>query len=85
MHDWLTTVLAAIAAMAGAAVAAAAQPIPTVGFLLQAAAVGTSVGTLIAYRRRRADPDFDTFPVITRWSALGLIVGVLYVLGDAVL
>jgi hypothetical protein len=85
MHDWTTAALAAAAAAFGAAATIAAQPIPTIGFLLQGAAAGTLVGTLIAYRRRRENPRFDTFPVITRWSALGLILGVLYVAGDAVL
>jgi len=73
------------APIVGAALTAAAQPIPSVGFLLQGAAAGTCVGTLIAYRRRRADPGFDAFPVITRWSALGLILTLRYVLGEAVL
>jgi len=45
--------------------------------------VGTFAGTLIAYRRRRADPRSDTFPIITRWSVVGLFGGVVYLLLSA--
>jgi hypothetical protein len=55
-----------------------------VGVLVQATALGTCVGTLIAYRRRQGDPRFDTFPVITRWSAAGLAAGLGYVLIRAI-
>jgi hypothetical protein len=42
-------------------------------------------GTLVAYRRRQRNPDYDTFPIVTRWSGVGLLFGVLYVFGRAVL
>jgi hypothetical protein len=38
-----------------------------VGVLVQAAALGTYVGMLVAYRRRRRDPRFDEFAIVTRW------------------
>jgi uncharacterized membrane protein YdcZ (DUF606 family) len=56
------------------------QPNPVAAFLLQTAAMGTCAGTLIAYRRRQRDRDFDTFPIITRWTVAGGLFGVLCVL-----
>jgi hypothetical protein len=62
----------------------AVQPSGVVGVLVQAGAVGTFVGTLIAYRRRRRDAHFDTFPIITRWSVVGLLGGAVYLLLSAI-
>jgi hypothetical protein len=67
-----------------AAVRARAEPNGAVGVLVQAAAIGTYLGTLIAYRRRRRDPRFDAFPIVTRWMVAGLLLGVGYVLLAAV-
>ena len=36
----------------------------------------TLTGTIIAYRRYQCDAGFDPFPIITRWSATGLIFGI---------
>jgi hypothetical protein len=54
-----------------AALGAGVQANPFLGFLLQAAGAGAFVGTLAAYRRRRKDESFDTFPIVTRWSTAG--------------
>jgi hypothetical protein len=67
-----------------AAIGGTIEPSGVVGFLLQTAAVGTCVGTLVSYRRRRDNPDFDTFPIITRWCVGGLLGGVMYLLYVAI-
>jgi uncharacterized membrane protein YdcZ (DUF606 family) len=59
---------------------AAVQPNPLLGVVLQFATAGALVGTVVAYRRRRSDDRFDTFPIITRWTVVGGLFGVLYVL-----
>lgn len=38
-------------------------------------ALGSFVGTSVAYRRRQTRPDFDPFPIVTRWSYVGLGLG----------
>jgi hypothetical protein len=48
-------------------------------------ALGTCAGTVVAYRRRRKDRDFDTFPIITRWTVAILVLGIPYVLVRAIL
>jgi hypothetical protein len=65
-------------------VLAAVQPNPVLGFLLQMATAGALAGTLVAYRRRRRDEQFDTFPIITRWSLIGLALGAGYVVAQAI-
>jgi hypothetical protein len=50
------------------AIVATLQPNPMLGFLMQAAAVGAFVGTLVGYWRRRSNEEFDTFPIVTRWT-----------------
>ena len=37
----------------------------------------TLLGTIVAYRRYQRRPGLDPFPIITRWSAAGLLVGVV--------
>jgi drug/metabolite transporter (DMT)-like permease len=51
--------------------------------ILRATAVGSLIGTMVAYRRQRRRPDLDPFPVITRWSYVGFLGGVLLLLLDA--
>jgi hypothetical protein len=36
----------------------------------------TLLGTIVAYRRDQRRPGLDPFPIITRWSAVGLALGV---------
>jgi hypothetical protein len=50
------------------ALLAALQPNPLLGFLMQVAALGAFLGTLVAYWRRRTNAQFDTFPIVTRWD-----------------
>jgi hypothetical protein len=45
--------------------------------VLRATAVGSLIGTMVAYRRQRRRPDLDPFPVITRWSYVGFLIGML--------
>lgn len=47
--------------------------------VIRLVAVGSFVGTTIAYRRRQRRADFDPFPIITRWSYVGLVCGLLLV------
>jgi hypothetical protein len=49
-------------------IVAALQPNPLLGFLMQAAALGAFLGTLVGYWRRRNNDKFDTFPIVTRWT-----------------
>jgi ABC-type uncharacterized transport system permease subunit len=44
----------------------------------------TLLGTIVAYRRDQRRPGLDPFPIITRWSAVGLGVGVAIELWRAV-
>lgn len=52
------------------AMIATLQPNPLLGFLMQAAGLGAFVGTLVGYWRRRKNDDFDTFPIVTRWTVV---------------
>lgn len=58
-------------------VAATVAPIPEVGFVLQCAAVGTAVGSVIALRAKRRRDDADTWSITTAWATLGLVVGLM--------
>jgi hypothetical protein len=44
----------------------------------------TLLGTIVAYRRNERRPGRDPFPIITRWSAVGLGLGVAIELWRAV-
>ena len=35
----------------------------------------TLIGTIVAYRRYQREPASDPFPIISRWSATGLLFG----------
>lgn len=62
----------------------AAAPSDDVGFVLQMAGLGTLVGTGFAVRRRRRNPDADTW-LPAAWGALGgAAAGVVWVLLGAV-
>jgi hypothetical protein len=58
----------------------AVQPNPTLGVLMQTVTAGAFLGTLVAYHRRRKNPAFDPFPIVTRWSVAGLVTGVGFAL-----
>jgi hypothetical protein len=36
----------------------------------------TLLGTIVAYRRYQRRPGLDPFPIVSRWSAVGLALGV---------
>lgn len=69
-----------VAALAGALVLAALHVLPDVAFVLQFAAVGTFVGTTVAYLRG-ADSD-QRFAITYRWTFAAAIVGVLISIGS---
>lgn len=52
-------------------------PVPELGFLLQAVAIGTAVGAAVALRASRRDRHADTWAITTAWATLALLVGVL--------
>jgi hypothetical protein len=53
----------------------ALAPLPDVGFVLQAGAVGTALGTAVAARARHRDPDVDATRITGAWTSAGLAVG----------
>jgi len=63
---------------------AAVQPNPTLGVLMQMATAGAFIGTLVAYHRRRKNPAFEPFPIVTRWSVATLGVGLIWLLLEAI-
>ena len=69
-------------ALAGASVAA------TVGEhldgVIRVVTLFTLLGTIVAYRRYQRRPGLDPFPIITRWSVVGLGLGVAIELLGAV-
>jgi hypothetical protein len=66
------------------AVKAAVQPQPVLAFLLQMTTAGAFAGTLVAYHRRRKNPELDPFPIITRWSVATFVIGLGIALYSAV-
>jgi hypothetical protein len=51
---------------------------------MQMTTAGAFVGSMVAYRRRRRDPAFDPFPIVTRWSVAGFALGAGLVLLEAI-
>jgi hypothetical protein len=45
--------------------------------VIRVVTLGTLLGTLVAYRRNQRRPGLDPLPIITRWSAVGLIIGLV--------
>jgi hypothetical protein len=62
----------------------AVQPNPTLGVLMQTVTAGAFLGTLVAYQRRRRDPEFDPFPIVTRSGVAGFVAGVGFALYAAI-
>ena len=73
MNSPLPAALIALA-LVGASVAA------TVGEhldgVIRVVTLFTLLGTIVAYRRDQRRPGLDPFPIIARWSAVGLALGV---------
>jgi hypothetical protein len=51
---------------------------------MQMATAGAFIGTLVAYHRRRRNPQFDPFPIVTRWSVAIFGIAVVWVLFEAI-
>ena len=79
-EDWIVA-----AALVVTAVLLAVAPIDELGFLLQFFGAGTVLGTLVAYRATRRNPERETFPIQVRWGGVVLGGGVIYLLGEGVL
>jgi hypothetical protein len=45
--------------------------------VIRVVTLATLLGTLVAYRRYQRRPGLDPFPIITRWSAVGMLVGLV--------
>ncbi len=76
----VTVASSALRARDPAALLAALAPIPEVAFVLQSAAVGTALGSMIALRAKRRYRDADAWAITTAWATLGLVVGLLLAL-----
>jgi hypothetical protein len=50
-------------------------PLPALGFLLQAVAVGTAIGSAVALQATRRHRHADTWAITTAWASLALGVG----------
>ena len=57
----------------------AVAPVPAIGFILQMAALGTAIGSVVALRAKRRNPDTDTWAITTAWASLGLVIGTVAV------
>jgi hypothetical protein len=77
-------VLLSSAAVGGLAsvpsVVSSVAPVPELAFILQVAAAGTAIGSAVALRAKRRNPDADTWAITTAWATLGLLCGGLAVL-----
>lgn len=52
-------------------------PMPALGFLLQAVAIGTAFGAAMALRASRRHRHADTWAITTAWASLALVVAVV--------
>lgn len=52
-------------------------PVPELAFVLQTTAVGTAIGSAVALRAKRRNPDVDSWSITTAWASLGLGLGAL--------
>ena len=50
-------------------------PSPAVAFVMQVAGVFGMVGSAVALRARRRDPDADVWRITAAWNVLGLVAG----------
>jgi hypothetical protein len=58
----------------------AIAPVPELAFLLQTTAVCAALGSAVALRAKRRNPEADTWAITTAWAALGFTSGVLAIL-----
>ncbi len=85
MQALLFVALAAISSEPSGVFIAGLAPSPQLAFVLQTTAVGTAVGSGIAARAKRRNPEADTWAITTAWTTLGLVVGSLFAIGEALL
>lgn len=76
----LPELAAAGLAACGLALLVAVDAIPAISFVWQVVTIATFMGAVVAYRRKRRDPDYDHFSLVVRWSVAGLVVGVVIAL-----
>lgn len=77
MHALALISSALIAAVPVLDLRVAVAPLPTVGFVLQMAALGTAIGSVVALRAKRRDPEADTWSITTAWASLGFVAGAI--------
>lgn len=63
----------------------AVTAVPEIAFALQLAGLGGAVGSAMALRAQRRWSDVNTWRITTAWASLGLVLGVLVIVGDALL
>jgi uncharacterized membrane protein len=73
------------APLVATAILLAVAPGDELGFLLQFFGAGTVIGTLVAYRATRRNPERETFAIQVRWGAFWLGIGLIYMIGEAVI
>lgn len=61
----------------------AVAPVPELGFVLQVAGLGAAIGSAVALRARRRDPEVDAWRIATAWGTLGMVVGAVIVVSLA--
>lgn len=50
-------------------------PIPELAFVLQSTAIGTALGSAVALRAKRRNPEADSWSITTAWASLGFLLG----------
>lgn len=55
-------------------------PVPELAFVLQITAVGTALGSAVALRAKRRNPQIDSWSITTAWATLGFLLGALVAL-----
>ena len=72
MNSPLPTALGALALVGVSMAATVGEHLDGV---IRVVTLGTLLGTIVAYRRYERRPGLDPFPIISRWSAVGLGLG----------
>lgn len=84
MQPLLFVALAAISTELGSVShAAGIQPPPQLVFVLQTSASGTAIGSAVAARAKRRNPDAGTWAITTAWATMGSALGCLAAVAEA--
>jgi hypothetical protein len=59
--------------------------VPELSFVLQAGALATAIGSAVAARAKRRNPDADTWAITTAWATLGSALAALVVAAERLL